>query len=47
MLFWDKSLGRAGSIKNKSVLMKSGREGRSPVICSTIPDKRSLVIQNH
>lgn len=27
--------------------MKSGREGHSPVICSTIPDKRSLVIQNH
>lgn len=27
--------------------MKSGREGHLPVICSTIPDKRSLVIQNH
>lgn len=27
--------------------MESGREGHLPVICSTIPDKRSLVIQNH
>lgn len=27
--------------------MKSGREGHLPVICSIIPDKRSLVIQNH
>lgn len=33
--------------KNNSVLMKSEREGHLLVICSTIPDKRSLVIQSH
>lgn len=45
--FEARSILAGQSVEKISVLMKSGREGHLPVICSTIPDKRSLVIQNH